>query len=174
MKKGFTITYEYGGNLYVNTTNRCNFNCNFCLRHNNSGGSIYTHNLWLEREPTREEILEDIEQGKSYVCLENEEILAVFFYQYGYDIDPTYRKIVDGSWIGDNTYGVVHRIAARAGSGAGKFCIRWAYSQCGHLRIDTHADNRVMQKVLEGLGFTRCGIIYIEEDNDPRIAFEKV
>ena len=71
-------------------------------------------------------------------------------------------------------YGVVHRIAARAGSGAGKFAIDWAFHQCGHLRIDTHGDNLVMQKVLEGLGFTRCGIIYIEEDNDPRIAFEKV
>ena len=61
MEKGFTITYEYGDNLYVNPTNRCNFNCNFCLRHNGSGGSIYTHNLWLEREPTKEEILESIE-----------------------------------------------------------------------------------------------------------------
>lgn len=62
MKKGFTITYEYGENLYVNVTNRCNFNCTFCLRHNNhTGGSIYTHNLWLTREPTREEILKSIE-----------------------------------------------------------------------------------------------------------------
>ena len=61
MEKGFTITYEYGDNLYVNPTNRCNFNCEFCLRHNNSGGSIYTHNLWLKREPTKEEILESIE-----------------------------------------------------------------------------------------------------------------
>lgn len=58
----FTITYEYGENLYVNTTNRCNFNCNFCLRHNRkSNGSIYTDNLWLEREPTWEEILASIE-----------------------------------------------------------------------------------------------------------------
>ena len=54
MEKGFTITYEYGDNLYVNPTNRCNFNCAFCLRHNQgSGGSIYTHNLWLKREPTK-------------------------------------------------------------------------------------------------------------------------
>ena len=62
MEKGFTITYEYGDNLYVNPTNRCNFNCEFCLRHNQgSGGSIYTHNLWLRREPTKEEILASIE-----------------------------------------------------------------------------------------------------------------
>ena len=62
MKKGFTITYEYEGNLYVNTTNRCDYACTFCLRHNgSSGGSIYNDNLWLEREPTREEILASIE-----------------------------------------------------------------------------------------------------------------
>ena len=46
MEKGFTITYEYGDNLYVNPTNRCNFNCNFCLRHNQtSGGSIFPPSL---------------------------------------------------------------------------------------------------------------------------------
>ncbi|WP_295582241.1 TatD family nuclease-associated radical SAM protein [uncultured Oscillibacter sp.] len=62
MEKGFTITYEYGDNLYVNTTNRCDYRCSFCLRHNgHSGGSIYNDNLWLEREPTREEILTSIE-----------------------------------------------------------------------------------------------------------------
>ena len=61
MEKGFTITYEYGGNLYVNPTNRCNFNCEFCLRKNGNDGSIYTHNLWLKREPTKEEILASIE-----------------------------------------------------------------------------------------------------------------
>ena len=61
MEKGFTITYEYGENLYVNTTNRCNFNCEFCLRHNGHGGSIYTHNLWLEREPEKELLRELLE-----------------------------------------------------------------------------------------------------------------
>ena len=130
---------------------------------------------WAARNwPPREKILGDIRQGKSYVCVEDDEILAVFYYHWGHDIDPTYRVIREGNWIGDGPYGVVHRIAAKAGSGAGKFCINWAFSQCGHLRIDTHGDNRVMQKVLTDLGFTRCGIIYIEEDNDPRIAYEKL
>ncbi|MDD3346119.1 TatD family nuclease-associated radical SAM protein [Oscillibacter sp.] len=62
MEKGFTITYEYGDNLYVNTTNRCDYACTFCLRQNQSSqGSIYNDNLWLTREPTREEILASIE-----------------------------------------------------------------------------------------------------------------
>ena len=130
---------------------------------------------WAARNwPPRELIARDIAQGRSYVCTDNGEILAVFYYEYGHDIDPTYRIIEDGAWAGGDTYGVVHRIAAKAGRGAGKYCIQWAYEQCGHLRIDTHGDNRVMQGVLERLGFQRCGIIHVAEDNDPRIAFEKL
>ena len=109
---------------------------------------------WATRNwPPRDLLRRDIEQGRSHVCVNGGEILAVFYYEYGQNIDPTYRIIENGAWIGGDTYGVVHRIAARKGSGAGKYCIRWAYHQCGHLRIDTHADNKVMQKVLEGLGF---------------------
>ena len=81
MEKGFTITYAYGDNLYVNPTNRCNFNCNFCLRHNSSG-SIYTHNLWLEREPTRQEALDSFLSRD--VCAYRE----IVFCGYG---EPTYR-----------------------------------------------------------------------------------
>lgn len=117
---------------------------------------------------------QDIADGKCHVCQAGEELLAVFFYHYGIDIDPTYRTIEDGAWLNDSAYGVVHRIAARKGSGAGKFCIRWAYDQCKHLRIDTHGDNRVMQKVLGDLGFAYCGVIHISEDNDPRLAYEKI
>ena len=48
-----TITYEYEDALYVNLTNKCNCNCEFCLRHGRKEGSIYTEDsLWLEREPT--------------------------------------------------------------------------------------------------------------------------
>lgn len=90
-KRGFTITYEYGGNLYVNTTNRCNFNCEFCLRHNKGSGSIYTHNLWLEREPTREEILEDIEKR------DLNQYSQLVFCGFG---EPSYR-IEDICWVID-------------------------------------------------------------------------
>lgn len=55
-----TISYEYGGGLYVNLTNRCDCRCVFCLRHNGHKGSIYADDLWLEHEPTREEALADL------------------------------------------------------------------------------------------------------------------
>lgn len=39
------------------------------------------------------------------------------------------------------------------------------------IRIDTHADNKTMQHLIEADGFTRCGIIYIA-DGTPRIAYQ--
>ena len=111
------------------------------------------------------------------VCTElttaNRRVVAVFFYIAGADIEPCYAGIEDGAWLDPSPYGVVHRIASDGSvKGAGSFCIRWAYEQCGHLRIDTHPDNRVMQGLLAKLGFRRCGIIHVVEDNDPRYAYE--
>ncbi len=54
------ITYEYGGGLYVNLTNRCDCACIFCLRQNENKGSIYADDLWLDHEPSRQEALEDL------------------------------------------------------------------------------------------------------------------
>lgn len=130
---------------------------------------------WAARGwPPVELVEQDIARGKCYVCRGQEGLLAVFYYDFGLDIDPCYARIEEGSWGSGGPYGVVHRIAARAGSGAGKMCINWAFAQCGHLRIDTHGDNLVMQRTLEKLGFTRRGIISVAEDNDPRIAFDKI
>ena len=123
--------------------------------------------------PPRELIEEDIRQGRSYVCEEAGVLGAVFFYRFGDRIEETYNHI-DGAWKLDAPYGVVHRIASSGRlKGAGSFCLNWAFKQCGHLRIDTHEDNRVMQNLLEKLGFEKCGIIYVHEDNDPRFAYEK-
>ena len=52
-----TITYEVGDGLYVNVTNRCTNACEFCVRQVADG--TYGE-LWLSREPTKEEILDDI------------------------------------------------------------------------------------------------------------------
>jgi len=120
-------------------------------------------------------IRKDIANGSSYACVNDAgSIIGTFFFIQGADIEPTYRKITNGAWLDDSPYGVVHRIASDGSEkGTGAFCLNWAYSQCGHLRIDTHGDNTVMQGLLKKLGFVHCGTIYVEEDNDPRLAYER-
>ena len=55
-----TITYPVKNGIYVNMTNRCPCACTFCLRGN--GDSIYgSQPLWLDREPTVEEVCESID-----------------------------------------------------------------------------------------------------------------
>ena len=117
----------------------------------------------------------DIAAGNSYACTNNDgKVVGTFFFIQGPDVEPTYRRITDGAWLDDSPYGVVHRIAADGSErGVGAYCIDWAYQQCGHLRIDTHGDNAVMQRLLKKLGFVHCGTIYVEEDDFPRLAFEK-
>ena len=120
-------------------------------------------------------VRQDIARGKGSVCVHEGRVVGAFFFDMGRDIEPTYRHIEDGAWLDDSPYGVVHRIASDGSvKGVGAFCIDWAFRQCGHLRIDTHGDNIVMQKLLARLGFRRCGTIYVEEDDFPRFAYEKL
>ena len=127
------------------------------------------------RWPPEPLLRKDIADGNSYVC-ENDDgkVIGTFFFTAGRDIEPTYRQISDGAWKDESPYGVVHRIASDGTEkGVGAFCIGWAYEQCSHLRIDTHGDNKVMQNLVAKLGFIRCGTIYVEEDDAPRLAYEK-
>ncbi|MBQ7739529.1 MAG: GNAT family N-acetyltransferase [Desulfovibrionaceae bacterium] len=125
--------------------------------------------------PPKDLILNDIAQKNSYVCLNDNNIVGTFFFMQGHDIEPTYRRIENGSWLDLSPYGVVHRIASdNSIKGIGSFCLNWAYDKCKHLRVDTHGDNHVMQNLLTKLGFVHCGTIYVEEDPFPRLAYEKV
>lgn len=59
MKKSMTITYEIDGKLYLNITNKCPCNCTFCIR-NNGDGAYGSDPLWLEHQPTAEEVVEAV------------------------------------------------------------------------------------------------------------------
>ena len=59
MKKAMTISYEVGNNLYLNLTNKCPCACTFCIR-NHADGAYGSEPLWLEHEPSMEEITETL------------------------------------------------------------------------------------------------------------------
>lgn len=60
MSAEMTTVYEVGSGLYVNLTNRCSCSCVFCLRQNADGlGSASS--LWLDHEPSFEEVASQLE-----------------------------------------------------------------------------------------------------------------
>ena len=86
--------------------------------------------------------------------------------------EPTYARI-DGAWLTDEPYGVIHRIASYPDvHGVFDAIIGFASARYPHIRIDTHRDNRIMQHLLEKHGFTYCGIIWLLSGAE-RLAYER-
>ena len=54
-----TFAYIVGDNIYLNITNRCTNDCTFCLR-NNSDAAYGSNPLWLEHEPTSNEVIQQV------------------------------------------------------------------------------------------------------------------
>jgi hypothetical protein len=127
---------------------------------------------WTNGYPSRELLLESIGNGFNFLIFENSEVVATFDFIIG--DDPNYSFIENGAWLNDEKYGVIHRLASNGkAKGVAKFCFEWCFNQFPNIRIDTHETNIPMQKVLEKLGYEKCGIIYVA-DGTPRLAFQKI
>lgn len=72
--------YILNNKIYINLTNRCSNNCDFCIRHTHKdmGGT----NLWIDEEPTVEDVLEQLPENMDDYDDE------VVFCGYG---EPTYN-----------------------------------------------------------------------------------
>jgi RimJ/RimL family protein N-acetyltransferase len=126
---------------------------------------------WGNTHPSREMIESDITENTAHAVIENNEIVGVFYF----DIidDPTYMNIYDGTWLNNEKYGVIHRIAVKYhGRNIVGFIFNYCYGIIKNLKIDTHRQNLPMQRSLEKNGFKRCGIIYLESGAE-RIAYQK-
>lgn len=141
---------------------------------------------WQEGYPNREALAADIEAGRGWLfeCVDNGEIA-------GYECvamtpEVCYREI-DGAWLteGEN-YAVIHRAMAAAryrGTrlAAEMFCFAAELAAgMGRLsvRVDTHRDNKAMNRLCEKQGFTYCGVVdlgLVDPASDSlRNAYEKL
>lgn len=137
----------------------------FMADHGNAG-------QWGNHYPPAEMIEADIMAEKLYVIERGEKPCGVFY--FAVEEDPTYGRIDNGSWKSEEPYGVIHKVAAAEGErGIVAECVSWCKARIGHLRIDTHEDNLVMQRAVAGQGFTLCGTVYVG-DGSPRLAYEMV
>lgn len=127
-------------------------------------------NQWGKINPPRETLEADMEKGELYVACSGEDIKGVFAFILGGD--PTYGYI-EGEWKCSSPYGTLHRVASDGSGGILAAAVNFAWNVIPHLRIDTHRDNRPMQRAIQRAGFSYCGVIYLE-NGDPRLAYEKI
>lgn len=126
---------------------------------------------WGDHRPSEERIRKDIEEQMSYVVVEDDMICGVFAFMIG--DESTYQNIYEGTWINADKYGVIHRIATNGRVHGIMQCIlSFCENQIHNIRIDTHADNKIMQHILVKSGYIKCGIIYVD-DGTKRLAYQK-
>lgn len=132
---------------------------------------------WQTGYPNEEDALSDVKNGFSRVLKEKEKVIAICAIL---PYEPDYERI-DGAWQG-TSYLAVHRVAV-LGAYKGKGYAGRLFSEAekearkrgvSALRIDTHEDNKPMRSALEKSGFRDRGIIYLQRDGAPRVAYEKL
>lgn len=134
---------------------------------------------WQKGYPSREAVEEDLKAERSYLLERDGDLCGTFVFLT--DGEPTYDKIYDGAWHGDENYVALHRVAVAVkhrGTGVAETIISFAREKAkamgfSSLRIDTHKGNKVMRRMLEKNGFIPCGTIYLI-NGDERIAYDKI
>ncbi|MBQ9731215.1 MAG: GNAT family N-acetyltransferase [Bacilli bacterium] len=130
--------------------------------------------------PNEESFNNDLKNNEIYVALIENKIVGVMTFLL--DGEGDYLDI-DGMWLNNEKYLTIHRIAVSKsyyGKGVGSFLINYAKQYClnnnfNSIRIDTHALNFDMQKMLTRNGFVRCGVIKLRNKNfDLRVAYQLV
>ena len=138
---------------------------------------------WQGDYPDRAAFEGDIERGELYKLMHGGDLAG--FFMLSDREEPTYADITDGKWSSDAPYCVMHRSAIAEeyrGSGLSGYlikCVEELTRSHGrhYIRIDTHRNNKPMQKLLRSSGYRYRGNILItgEPGHDPhRQAFEKM
>jgi len=61
-----TITYVINNKLYINLTNKCNLHCVFCQRERERNFWVKGYWVWVDRDPSVEEVIKEIGDPKKY------------------------------------------------------------------------------------------------------------
>ena len=123
---------------------------------------------WPATYPGAELMQQQIARGVCYVLEGNARPEATFCYIPG--PEPTYAEIYDGGWPDDAPYATIppHGIGPGGCMGRRQSALPGARPRPA-LRADTHADNKVMQHLLEKNGFVRCGNITLADGTFPHL-----
>lgn len=152
-------------------------------------------NQWQNGYPNAESIQKDIEAQRGYFIVSDQSALqstesaacdisdtgdiVLGYMCVDFNGEPAY-EIIDGAWLTNGEYGVVHRLVlddAYRGTGLSGRVFKLVEELCKKrlvhsIKIDTSVENKKMQHVLLQNGFTYCGIVYLPDGE--RRAYEKL
>ena len=121
---------------------------------------------WGDNRPEKSLTKDDIKKQRCYVMEDEGHIYACFVFTIGFE------KVYEAKFPSKVEYGVIHRVASDGSKrGIVEQIVDFAKGKVNLLRIDTHEDNKTMQRAIERQNFKRLGIIYLE-DKSPRILYE--
>ena len=121
---------------------------------------------WGDDRPEKSLTKDDIKNQRCYVMEDDGHIFACFVFTIGFE------KEYEAKFPSKDKYGVIHRVASDGCKrGIVERIVDFAKGKVNLLRIDTHEDNKTMQKCIERQNFKKLGIIYLE-DKSPRILYE--
>lgn len=125
---------------------------------------------WNKKYPGKDIVENDINNGNSYVLIDNDVIVGTFSFIIGEE--ENYQKIINGNWHKNGLYGTIHRLASNGKvKGIAKACFNFCTSKIDYVRIDTHPNNISMQSAILKYGFKKCGNIFVH-DGSIRIAYD--
>lgn len=137
---------------------------------------------WQNGYPSPDVLREDIENGEAFLMTAQGQPVATAALLLREE--PDYRVLTQGSWGSSGPYAALHRVALASnqrGSGLATQFLQRLEGVCLQaglfaIRIDTHRDNRPMQRFLTKNGFVQRGAILLglafEQDKE-RIVFDK-
>ena len=130
---------------------------------------------WTEAYPILPDSAEDIETQRAWLLREGDTVLGYLCLDF--DGEPAYDAITGGSWLCDEPYAVLRRLALNArGRGLTRVLFDLAAERSReqgitYLRLNIGLQNSRMQHILEKVGFEKRGIIIFQGSG--KFAYEK-
>ena len=137
---------------------------------------------WQKGDPDGPGLAAAIEQKTIHVLEQEGQAVGMITVVPG--PEASYAQI-DGAWLNQEPYAAFHRVCVEesckcrgiAAQLFGRSEDLARHMGLTNIRIDTHPDNRSMQRALAKSGYTLCGSLTLTEGTekgDPRLAYHKV
>ena len=133
--------------------------------------------------PNNQTFIKDLAENEVLVCTDEDKIIGVLVVSF--QEEECYKDIVQGQWLNDNHYAVIHRLAVKKEyyrQGVAKKLLdqaEYVVLEKGifDIKADTHEQNISMQHLLESYDYTYVGVIYLLRPDvleKKRLAYHKI